>query len=262
MKYWVLISATVTLLSGCQQQPAEEPIPDSALARTHASDMPAAYHEFQVFGEDRTYFSHYAMFSSIHAYQVVLEVELTDEANAAVRAFRAGQPETGLSFSPSEPSDEVLPVRHDWVLPEETRPGRTITGDIHWVAEGDDWADPAMRHFIARNVSARVIEVVRREMFYPDTLRAESLSYIVIGRGDDLYLAHVVTQDPDFDQILRITAQNGGPAQGSVLSLDRPNALDERLQPGQTVRMTDAQGRAFSITAHAELALEILERQH
>ena len=265
MKRLLLIAALMAVLSGCQppsHATEAAATPDNADARTHASQMPAAYHEFQVFGEDRTYFSHYAMFSSIHAYQVILEVEIPEEARAAIRAFRAEQPDMGLSFSPSTPSDQPLPIRHDWVLPEETQPERVITGDLHWVADGDDWADPAMRHFIARNVSARVVGVVHRQMFYPDTPRSVGLAYVVVWHGDDVYLAHILTQDPDFDQIVRVTFQGEAPAQGAAVSVERSNTLEDRLTPGQTVEVRNHQGRVFSVAVDSEVGVEELERQH
>ena len=43
--------------------------------------VPVGFHEFEMFGDSAIYLSHYPMFGSIHAYQVLLEVKLTGDGN-------------------------------------------------------------------------------------------------------------------------------------------------------------------------------------
>jgi hypothetical protein len=47
----------------------------------HGGSMPVGYHEFRFFGGDgKFYISHFPMFSSIHAFQYIVEVELDAES--------------------------------------------------------------------------------------------------------------------------------------------------------------------------------------
>ena len=43
--------------------------------------VPVGFHEFEMFGDSSVFLSHYPMFGSIHAYQVLLEVKLTGDGN-------------------------------------------------------------------------------------------------------------------------------------------------------------------------------------
>ena len=49
--------------------------------------VPVGFHEFEMFGDTSVFLSHYAMFGSIHAYQVLLEVKLTGHGNDPMRLY-------------------------------------------------------------------------------------------------------------------------------------------------------------------------------
>ena len=44
------------------------------MAMAPNDQVPAGFHEFELFGNETLYLSHYPMFGSIHSYQVLLEV--------------------------------------------------------------------------------------------------------------------------------------------------------------------------------------------
>ena len=120
--------------------------------------MPVGFHEFAIFGGGKHIFiSHYPMFSSVHAYQVLLEVELSGEDHDAARKFldhQAAHPELRYTFSPyrkTVPAADRIKDQDDWVLPEKSRVGSSINGDIHY-REGD--TDTTLDF----NVGAKVVE--------------------------------------------------------------------------------------------------------
>ena len=109
----------------------------------HTGSMPVGYHEFRFFGGDgRYYLSHFPMFSSIHAFQYVVEVVLSEEAKQAVakderedvarkRRYQLSPYRKG-SVSSVRAEDE-----EDWVLPDTLQSGKAINGDIFYL-EGKD----------------------------------------------------------------------------------------------------------------------------
>src|SRR5712691_6803664 len=78
--------------------------------------VPAGYHEFEMFGEKTIYLSHYPMFGSIHAYQVIMEVNVksTDGSNpkALYLSHKQKNPKARYSVSPETADGKP----HYWVL--------------------------------------------------------------------------------------------------------------------------------------------------
>lgn len=271
---WTVMAAALAL-TACQagapapaSRPATVPTGSTPDARAHAAAMPAAYHEFQVFGDRTLYLSHYPMFSSIHAYQVILQAHLEgadgEDVTAAYRNFRRAHPGVGLSLSPAYPSADATPRRHDWVLPAEVHAGGRFNADLHWEADPEQFADMAARRYVARNVTVVIDRVLRFQMFYPDTARPVALSYLLFGAGDEWWLAHGLTVHPDFDQILRVTPEGGVPETVQPLELTvrgRPNAEDRRLRAGERVKSVTARGGRMTLRIDAEVGEEALERQ-
>ena len=61
---------------------------------------PAAYHEFGMFGASSVFLSHYPMYHSIHAYQVILEAVLKPAEMALFTADRAKTKERLYTIEP------------------------------------------------------------------------------------------------------------------------------------------------------------------
>ena len=266
-------------LTLCACQPPASPAPPAAATavaptggtidgRTHAAAMPAAYHEFQVFGDRTIYLSHYPMFSSIHAYQVILQAHLEgadgSDPERLYREFRRAHPGVGLSLSPSYSSADAQPRRHDWVLPIEARAGGRFTADLHWEADPEQFSDMAARRYVARNVTVVIDRVTRLRMFYPDATRPAALSYLLFGAGDEWWLAHRLTVHPDFDQILRVTPAAPLPPTPDPLEVaipGRPNDEAHRLHAGEQVEVLGADGRRTRLRVTEEVGEEALGRQ-
>ncbi|HEY5813575.1 MAG TPA: hypothetical protein VIT23_13085, partial [Terrimicrobiaceae bacterium] len=100
------------------------------------------------------------------------------------------------------------------------------------------------------DVVVDVKRVVHAHKFEPSEKKPEKLQYFLFGKGDELFLAHLITKPPDFDQILsvKITGHqftdeelNRGV---SVLFQDRNNTPAQRIKENEQAqanfRVTDA----------------------
>lgn len=76
---------------------------------------------------------------------------------------------------------------------------------------------------INRDVTASVTRVIHFREFDPQAAGLPQLEYFLFGKSEELYLAHLITKPPDFDQIV------------PVAKIDQP-FTDEAL--GQGVRIT------------------------
>ena len=67
------------------------------------------------------------------------------------------------------------------------------------------------------------------------------LGYLLFGKGDELFLAHLITRPPDFDQILSVRVVGHGFTDeelrhGVLLTvLERANSIAERIREGEQV---------------------------
>jgi len=93
--------------------------------------------------------------------------------------------------------------------------------------------------------NVRIQRVVYARELRPDAPRSTELKYILFGTGSDLYVAHQISQAPDFDQILAVQLE-GQPFSAADLESgvtlvvgERENRLDRRIREGDAV---DADG--------------------
>jgi hypothetical protein len=88
--------------------------------------------------------------------------------------------------------------------------------------------------------------------------RSKDLDYILFGNGSELFLAHRITQPPDFDQLLGVTVSGdlfteGELARGvSVRIPDRSNSPAERLRADERIS-----GQGHITGTHRSLALQL-----
>ena len=187
---------------------------------------PAAFHEFAMFGRRRLYLSHYPMFHAVHAYQAIAEARLSRggrDWTGAVLAELARHPKRLYTLSPAKPGSPFNRRRDDWRLPGTFRRGKTFNADVHWGGN--------QNQFLARDVSATLTDIIFFRQFQEADRHNRRLSYIVFGQEDDLYLAHSITVQPDFDQIVAVEAPNGAPIRPfTKLLLPRPDGKTTRLR--------------------------------
>ena len=160
--------------------------------------VPVGFHEFEMFGDTSVYLSHYPMFGSIHAYQVLLEVKLSGQGNDPRQLYlnhKQKNPAARYSLSP-ETADGGM---HYWVMPEMIKKGKTFRANIHWQkTEGHPL-------YISRNVTVEIVRVIHFRLFQPDDRKPDVLSYLLFGNDSEAFMAHYLGTYPDFDHVVSVT---------------------------------------------------------
>jgi len=186
-------------------------------------------HGMLLFGEESLYLSHLPMFMPMHGYQVILEVTLDHDEGDAHDVYRADRRESGqrfYTFVPEEFSLQRLDAEGEHAL-------RSFGGTVH------------RGHFekggpsILRDVTANVVNVIHFRKFNPDADAPTDLQYLLFGRDDELYMAHLINKPPDFDQIVPVASishrfSKEALRRGVRLSIpERDNRVQARLREGE-----------------------------
>lgn len=157
---------------------------------------PPGTHGMLLFGEKTVYLSHLPMFSmNIHRYQVILEVTLTKtggDAQAAYVLDRRKHP--GARIYTFEPDPFVLPEL------DPKNPQRSSFSGTIFRGHFERGGRP-----INENVVANVTRVIHFRRFDPQAARLPQLEYFIFGKDQDLFLAHLITRPPDFDQVMSVS---------------------------------------------------------
>lgn len=241
----------------------------------HAGSMPVGYHEFRFFGGDgRYYLSHFPMFSSIHAFQYIVEVELGEEAKQAVAKDESDDVmrKRRYQLSPYR-KGKVSSIRaedeEDWVLPDTLQSGKMINGDIFYL-EGED------RRIVSRNADVMIKEIVWKQELNPKFPRPTELTYILFGTPKAAFLAHQISappkpgkQETDFDQVLSVqllTSSKGlSPVAAGklVIASGVDNIEKNKLQPKQRIQLNllGSEQEAIEVVVMDELQMEQLTTQ-
>ena len=174
------------------------------------SDPPST-HNMLVVGGKTVFLSHLPMFddlsedksdyTSMHRYQVILEArfirnrkDVTNiytkdrEANAGIKMYTLQPARFVLArlFTPN-PGDPKLRSFPATIFRNHLeRDGETIQG--------------------LEDVVVNVNKVVHARKFDPSQEKPAQLEYFLFGKGDELFLAHLITKPPDFDQIVAVKA--------------------------------------------------------
>jgi hypothetical protein len=214
------------------------------------TDTPIGVHGMLLVGEAAVYLSHLPMFMPPHNFQVILEVSLDADTSRRLADSRA-------RFS----HDKLYTVE-----PEEFSIVDLLADDPAKPAVASFNANIVRGHFekggdvIAAGARVTVDNVIHfEELGRAD--RAAELEYILFGTEQQFFLAHRVTQPPDFDQVLsanltghQFTEDEIRRERSGVLITitGRANTLSDRLEPGEKVS-----GRGHVVGAHQFLDLEV-----
>lgn len=164
-----------------------------------AADGPAT-HNMLVVGEEAVFLSHLPMFQERgqppmpHRYQVILEVTFPDQDRYA--KDRREHPGTKIyMLSPEE-----------FVLPDlaPTDPKQKPLGSFKALVITRGHFEREGKVAILRDVEVTVKGVRHFRQFDPKAKRPDRLEYLLFGRGQELFLAHLITAPPDFDQMLAV----------------------------------------------------------
>ncbi|MEV8539195.1 hypothetical protein [Streptomyces sp. NPDC051572] len=193
-------------------------------------------------GTDSVYAVHMPTFTAPHDFQAVLRVTLDTDT------YRTARKRYGTSA--------LFTVSPRTLLLKDLEPGASFPAGLYFGRFGREGE-------LLGEVRVEIEE--RPYVGHPTepTIEPPPLRYVLFGR-EQLYLAHVVTRPPDFDQVL--TAQLAGEwltlageqSASTVAIPGRPDDLTSRLHPGEqvTVEGTELQVLAEVYLETADLAGE------
>lgn len=217
-------------------------------------------HGMLVVGEKSTFLSHLPMFmfeahNHPHNFQVIMEVALEPSAGSGPAADYVGDrrqhPDIRLyTFVPAEfEMDRLDPAARSI----EALPGEVHRG--HFERHDDDGGR------VIGKATAAIVNVVHFRAFKEGAKKPPELEYLLFGRGEEQFLAHLITAPPDFDQLLSVRASDGHVtaeelAEGITVRFPgRRNRPKDRLTPGERMsgRLVDAQ-----VAADRDVELEVV----
>jgi hypothetical protein len=228
-------------------------------------------HNMLVFGEEKIYLSHLPMFHSVtpdntnytspHRYQVILEASFhrgeqnlqsvySDDRrkNASVRIYTL-QPEVFVlpRLSSGSPQSPLLTGFKATVFRGHLEKGGQ---DVRGL---DD-------------VDVKISRVVHFRMFNPQVSKSAELKYLLFGSSQESFLAHYISQPPDFDQILSVKVDGHSFTDAElgkgveVTILDKSNHAIERVKETQQVtgltQTADARTLKFNLKGDKEIYFE------
>lgn len=194
-----------------------------------ATKPPQNPHRMMIVGEKSVYLSHLPMFMSPHNFQVILEATFTNKGKSVQEIY------TRDRQSHAQTKMYTLDPKEDFKLPSlftpDPPPRKTFKATV-------------VRGHVERGGHAieglTNIDVTVKRVIFAATLsrgaeKPDKLNYILFGAGGELFLAHVVTAPPDFDQIISVKCDNLPPEDEMlrgvrVVILDRANTAAHRIK--------------------------------
>jgi hypothetical protein len=217
----------------------------------------ATFHGMVLFGEETAYLSHLPMFMFSHDYQAIFEVTLSREGTDPL-AFYTQDRRENPPGSPERPD----PESKMYAFAPKTKDPFILT-DLITSANPHDAQSPPLRssfrgvilrgHFdpdhhhekngpvILDDVTAHVTNAVLFRKFDPHAQEPPQLEYFLFGKARELFLAHVITGPPDFDQILNVQVDghqftDDELRQGLLVTFPgREDTADQRIQEQEQV---------------------------
>jgi hypothetical protein len=209
-------------------------------------------HNMFAFGRGTVFLSHLPMFMAPHDAQVILEVAL-ENAGGSLQEVWSRERES----HPDERLYTVMPEKFSLstlYFPDPPERGSFRARFFRGHLERSGEAIPELA-----DVDIRVADVVYARRF-DKRGGPDELTYLLLGRGGELFLAHVISQPPDFDQILSVGLAGPHPVEEDlkagieVVFQGRANAAGARLRHGET-----AAARGHVTGAQQFFALEFAE---
>ena len=202
-----------------------------------ASNPDCGQHNMMLIGEQAIFASHLPMFKSEHRFQLILQIDLQKDKNSLSGAYvkdRKEHPDIGMYTL--QPSEKFILARI--FSAEKTRlqlfPGTVFRGHL-------ERGGAAINQLTGIDIAVQRV-VYAKEIGPPKgPNRANILEYIVFGKDDETFLAHRITQPPDFDQLLNVKISGGTLTEAQlkkgvlVTVPNRQNEPARRLKRGETV---------------------------
>src|SRR5215203_2492110 len=203
------------------------PYPSAAQPGTES----AGRHGMLVLGSESVYVSHLPMFMPQHRYQGIWEVSFGAEGDKVYRAERARPENAKLIFT--------LNPLELFRLPELTQTRKSFQADVflgHFERDG--------HKRILQNVKVTLRRQVHWHPFRNSHERPEPLTYLLFGKGKELFLAHWISLAPNFDQIVSVTPSKplGEIPEGAQIVIAKRGDGDD-LKAGESVSAIMIAGR-------------------
>jgi len=183
--------------------------PPAPAAHVAPPDAPAT-HNMMLVGETAAFLSHLPMFDSLdaasgsyvtpHRFQVILEVTFTRNGQDVTQLY--------LDDRKQHPGERMYTLNPAEFVLSDLFPGgsRPALASFRAASVFRGHLERPGNHRISAldGVTVNVKRVIHARMFDPAVPHRQRLTYILFGRGGELFLAHSITHPPDFDQILSV----------------------------------------------------------
>jgi hypothetical protein len=189
-------------------------------------------HNMAVVGDRRIYLSHLPMFMSPHNAQVILEATFVRDGKSVDDLYfadRAAHP--SIRFYTLSPEEFALDELFAGARPRTQFTATIFRGHLEKGGAAID---------LLTDIDVRVKHVVHAHTF-EGMDKLPTISHVLFGGDDRLFLAHIVSKPPDFDQILSVTMTGDLPTgealkHGPTVEVPgRANQATSRLKTGETV---------------------------
>lgn len=193
-----------------------------------------------------------------HNFQVVLEVALSEDAQAKIAAHQAAHPDSIYTAVPPVFAQKSL------VIDVPGHPAKDSFADL--VVFRNHFENRSERVGIAQT-PAQILRILHFRELAPDLPKPAELAYVMFGSGDAIFLAHMLSAPPDFDQILKVEVSGTGPEMDATAGLSlsfptRSNKVDDRLQVGEQISCATTGGEPMKVRVVAEPYCEVGEFTH
>ncbi len=185
-----------------------------ATAQHHVANDKPAVHGMVIFGKEKVYAYHLPMFHSPHNYQVILEIQFDKQTMLDLRRDQELNPEHATYTI--EPEKFVLPE-----MISQPRPFKVNIYRGHFERGGVK---------VFSEVTTQIVEVLYANMLDPLAEKSETLKYLLFGNSREQYAVHLLTNKPDFDQLLRVSFDPSLVGNSKYILVDFPS-LENRV-PG------------------------------
>lgn len=251
---------TPSFLSACLGAAAVMTISMAAAAATECPGHPdCGQHNMMIVGEQTIFLSHLPMFHGEHRFQVIVEAGFDEDGTPLDSVYaddRRKHPAVRMYTLEPNPRRRFVLARlftGDGETLMRSFPATVFRGHLERGGE-------PLQQFT--DVEVKVRRVVYAQEIGPeaDLPGSDELDYILFGQAPELFLAHRITQPPDFDQLLgvKLSGQDftdDDLARGVMITVrDRENSPARRLRAGETVA---AQGHVAGSDAVLPLEVEV-----
>ena len=227
----------------------------------HDHEHVAAVHNMVLVGGHRVLLSHLPMFMSPHDAQVIVEAKFVKDgkdANALYFADHASNP--SLSFYTVKPEPFAIQELFQAEPAQRLRTRFNATVFRGHLEKGGTTVKSLA------DIEVQITRVVHAHGF-AGAAKSPTLTYVLFGDDKELFMAHLISKAPDFDQIVAVTASGTMPSAKELQSgvtievVGRPNTPASRLKVNAPVpvrgRVTGAQQFFdLTVTVKAELYFE------